>query len=356
MIKTFKREHLIIFILEPECPFELNQKISDIYMNRSAIDEKNQVDISGVYHLDSWESFEKARRLEKVNVRTELDKFIKNITDSQSNHRKVIAEAVERYAKEENKFIDDKPSFLHIIWAGDLSGDGKHIQLDQILFHCIQYQLDRFKIRQALFTNFFMFKHNVISHETLEKLYDPKQLPSEKLERPKSINTRPYNNPIMKQLSDGLIDLKQFDVSDLTRSIGDEIDDLICQIAEGKLTRDDLGRIKRELHHIKYKPSVRELFHVQKLESEQLKKLDIKNPDEEYVKSFREGTLYYSAKNSGDEKFFIKEGQFKYPDPPENEMKIVKEKFDSTSKYALSCCSRRTLLLVGSAKIPPCNF
>ena len=87
-----------------------------------------------------------------------------------------------------------------------------------------------------------------------------------------------------------------------------------------------------------------------------LSNFDYGSPDEEYVKSFREGTLYYSAKNSGDEKFFIKEGQFKYPDPPENEMKIVKEKFDSTSKYALSCCSRRTLLLIGSAKIPPCNF
>ena len=321
-------------------------------MNRSAIDEENQVDISGVYHLDSWESFAKVRRLEKVDNRTELDKFIKNEKlNSHSNHRKIIAEAVERYAMEENKSIDDEPSFLHIIWAGDLSGDGKHIQLDQVLFHCIQAQLDRFKIRQALFTNFFMFKHNVISHATLEKLYNP-----ESYQLPMSINTRPYNDAIMKQLSDGKIDLKQFDVSDLTVSIGDEIEDLTYQIAEGKLTSDDFGRIKRELHHIKYKPSFRELFHVQKLESEQVKKLDMKNPNEEYVKSFREGTLYYSAKNSGDEEFFIREGQSKYPDVPENEMKIVKEKFDSTSKYALSCCSRRTLLLVGSAKIPPCYF
>ena len=281
MIKTFKREHLIIFILEPLYAFELNRKISDIYMNRSAIDEENQVDISGVYHLDPWESFAKARRLEKVRDRTELDKFIKNITESHSNHKKIIAEAIERYAKEENKFIDDKPSFLHIIWAGDLSGNGYHIQLEQLLFHFIQFQLDRFKIRQALFTNFFMFKHNVISRETLEKLYNPKSY-----ELPKSINTRPYNDAIMKQLSDMVIELKQFDVSDLTVSIGDEIENLIFRIAKGKLTSNDLGRIKQEPHHIKYKPSVTKLFHVQKLESEQLKKLDIKNPDKEYVKSF----------------------------------------------------------------------
>ena len=249
-----------------------------------------------------------------------------------------------------------------------MSGDGKHIQLDQILFHCIQYQLDRFKIRQALFTNFFMFKHNVISHTTLEKLYDPKRLPSEKLERPKSINTRPYNNPIMQPLSDGVIDLKQFDVSNLTVSIGDEIEDLIFRIAEEKLTSNDVARIKQEPDHIIYKPSITELFHVQKLVPKQLKKLDIKNEkyDEEYVKSFREGhfSVYLGQK-------------FRDPDVPDAEMitknkemnkeKIFKESqiaimsskyailaIDQTFKYAFSQCSRKTLLIVGSAQIPPC--
>ena len=193
----------------------------------------------------------------------------------------------------------------------------------------------------------------------MEKLYNP-----ETYELSKSINTRPENDPIMIDDPTRITDLKpeyqfdtkKFDVDDLTVSIGDGIEDFIFQIAEGKLTRDELGRIKREPHHIKYKPSVKEMFHVQKLDSEQLKKLNKGNPDEEYVKSFRDGTLYYSAKNSGDKIFFIREGQFKYPDVPEKEMKIVKEKFDSTSKYALSCCTRRTLLLVGSAKIPPCYF
>ena len=323
-------------------------------MNRSAIDEENQIEISGVYHLDHWEAFVDSIKKYTDN-RTGLEEFIKNRTDSQSNHKQIIAEAIERYARETNMLKDHEPSLLHIIWAGDLGGNGRLIQPDQLLFHFIQFELDRYKIKQAMFTNFFMFKHNVISHATLEKLYNP-----ETYELPKSINTRPENDPIMIRSTDiepeHQFDTKKFVVDDLTVSIGDGIEDFIFQTAEGKLTRDELGRIKREPHHIRYKPSVKEMFHVQKLDSEQSKKLNKDNPDEEYVKSFREGTLYLSAKNSGDKIFFIREGQFKYPDVPEKEMKIVKEKFDSTSKYALSCCTRRTLLLVGSEKIPPCYF
>ena len=352
--QTFQRQNLIIFILDPKYSFELNQKVSDIYMNRSAIDEENQIEIFGVYHLDPWETFVESIKKYTDN-RTGLEEFIKDRTDSQSNHKQIIAEAIERYARETNMLKDHEPSLLHIIWAGDLGGNGRLIQPDQFLFHFIQFELDRYKIKQAMFTNIFMFKHNVISHATLEKLYNP-----ETYELPKSINTRPENDPIMIRITDiepeNQFDTKKFTVNDLTVSIGDDIEDLIFQITAGKLTTDELGRIKREPHHIKYKPSVKEMFHVQKLDSEQSKKLNKDNPDEEYVKSFREGTLYHSAKNSGDKIFFIREGQFKYPDVPEKEMKIVKEKFDSTSKYALSCCTRRTLLLVGSAKIPPCYF
>ena len=362
-------------------------------MNRSAIDEENKVEISGVYHLDPWETF---GRSEKVCNRTELDEFIKNKSDSHSNHKPIIAEAIERYAKEKNKLIDDEPSFLHIIWAGDLSGNGNIIQLEQLLFHFIQSELDRFKIKQALFTNFFMFKHNVISHETLEKLFNPERLPSD------PINTRPYNKPIMKQLSDTQIDLKIFNVNDLTVSVGDEIEDFIFELAAGKLTSDDFGRIKREPYHIRYKPSVKELFHVEKLEYEQLKKLDKNNPDKKYVKSFREGTLYFSAKDrkmkqyfaecedweklldsdastdedlSEDESFTREENR--YPDVPGYEMITMNQEMNKenifeqcksafmsskyailainpTFKYALSQCTRQTLLIVGSAKIPPC--
>ena len=54
--QTFQRQNLIIFILDPKYSFELNQKAGDIYMNRAAIDEENQIEISGVYHLDHWEA------------------------------------------------------------------------------------------------------------------------------------------------------------------------------------------------------------------------------------------------------------------------------------------------------------
>ena len=44
----------------------------------------------------------------------------------------------------------------------------------------------------------------------------------------------------------------------------------------------------------------------------------------------------------------------RYPGVPDAEMKKVKEKFDSSSQYALCLCTQRTLLLVGSEKIPAC--
>ena len=72
---------MIIFILDPKYSFELNQKVSDIYINRSAIDEKNQIEISGVYHLDHWEAFVESIKKYTDN-RTGLEEFIKDRTDS----------------------------------------------------------------------------------------------------------------------------------------------------------------------------------------------------------------------------------------------------------------------------------
>ena len=93
--QTFQRQNLIIFILDPKYSFELNQKAGDIYMNRAAIDEENQIEISGVYHLDHWETFVESIEKYKDN-RIGLEEFIKNRTDSQSNHKQIIAEAIER--------------------------------------------------------------------------------------------------------------------------------------------------------------------------------------------------------------------------------------------------------------------
>ena len=48
------------------------------------------------------------------------------------------------------------------------------------------------------------------------------------------------------------------------------------------------------------------------------------------------------------------EAYMRYPDVPNEEMKKVKEKFDSSSKYALCLCTQQTVLIVGSEKIPAC--
>ena len=219
IIQIFQRHHLIIFILEPLYSCELNEKISNIYMNRSAIDEENQVEISGVYHMDPWQSF---RRFQ-VEDRADLEKFSKNRTDYHSNHKRIIVEALERYTKETNQ-LDEKLAFLHIVWAGILAGDGNWIQKDQLLFHFLQSELDRFKIKQALFTNYYMLKNNVISKATLEKLYDPQNYDLQK-----TINTRPFNEPIIRENEMGIyynIYTRTFSVS-----IGDAIDDFIFRVA-----------------------------------------------------------------------------------------------------------------------------
>ena len=51
---------------------------------------------------------------------------------------------------------------------------------------------------------------------------------------------------------------------------------------------------------------------------------------------------------------YAEQEMLRYPDVPEEEMKMVKKKFDSGSKYALCLCEHKTLLLVGSEKIPAC--
>ena len=51
-----------------------------------------------------------------------------------------------------------------------------------------------------------------------------------------------------------------------------------------------------------------------------------------------------------------KEAKSRFPDVPEKEMNIVKEKNDSCSKYELYRCKRRTILLVAPEKIPPCSY
>ena len=218
IIQIFQRHHLIIFILEPLYSCELNEKISNIYMNRSAIDEENQVEISGVYHMDPWQSF---RRFQ-VEDRADLEKFSKNRTDYHSNHKRIIVEALERYTKETNQ-LDEKLAFLHIVWAGILAGDGNWIQKDQLLFHFLQSELDRFKIKQALFTNYYMLKNNVISKATLEN-HDPQNYDLQK-----KINTRPFNEPIIRENEMGIyynIYTRTFSVS-----IGDAIDDFIFRVA-----------------------------------------------------------------------------------------------------------------------------
>ena len=73
-------------------------------------------------------------------------------------------------------------------------------------------------------------------------------------------------------------------------------------------------------------------------------------------RSFSEGVVYQRAKQDEIDIDFAIEGKFRYPDVPDEEMKIVKEELDSDSKYALSVCTRSTLLLVGSEKIPPCYY
>ena len=78
----------------------------------------------------------------------------------------------------------EEPPLLHIIWAGDFSGDGKKIQKEQLILNFIQSELDCSNIKQALFTNFWMKKHNVISQETHAKLYD-----EQNYDQPKSVNT-----------------------------------------------------------------------------------------------------------------------------------------------------------------------
>ena len=283
-------------------------------MNQAVIDEENQTEISGVYHVDSWEFFH--RESMGQGNRQELAEFVRN--RSGSSHKRAIVRAIERYAEmilNENQswrgqfwqmieslskwFVPwslepplehvqqtsmEEPSILHIIWAGDFSGDGKRIQKEQLLLNFIQSELDRFKIKQALFTNFWMRKHNVISQETHAKLYD-----EQNYGHPKSVNTRPYNEPVIKVLwangePDPPRDQKKFDVNGITMSIGDEIEALNQRIVEGRFSGDDLGRIKREPGFILFKPSIKKLFYTPKLTEEQIEKLNRDNYDESFVR------------------------------------------------------------------------
>ena len=183
-------------------------------MNQAVIDEENQTEISGVYHVDSWEAFH--RESMGQGNRQELAEFIRN--RSGSSHKRAIVRAIERYAEiklnesqsrrgqfwqmieslskwlvpwmfeppleNEQQFPMEERPLLHIIWAGDFSGDGKRIQKEQLILNFIQSELDRSNIKQALFTNFWMKKHNVISQETHAKLYD-----EQNYDQPKSVNT-----------------------------------------------------------------------------------------------------------------------------------------------------------------------
>ena len=294
--------------------YEFNQNIGNAYMNQAVIDEENQTEISGVYHLDSWEAFH--RESMGHGNRQELAEFIRN--RSESSHKRAIVRAIEHYAeviRNENQswrgqfwqmieslsklFLPRSPEpplqdaersseqaapLLHFIWAGDFSGDGKKIQKEQLILNFIQSELDRSNIKQALFTKFWMRKHNVISQETHAKLYD-----EQNYGQPKSVNTRPYNEPVIKVLwangePDPPLDQKKFDVNGITMSIGDEIEELNQRIAEGRFSGDDLGRIKREPGFILFKPSIKKLFHTPKLTEEQIVKLNIDNYDESYVK------------------------------------------------------------------------
>ena len=65
------------------------------------------------------------------------------------------------------------------------------------------------------------------------------------------------------------------------------------------------------------------------------------------MRSFFDGGHYLHFKTLD-----FEEELFRFPDVPDEEMKKVKEKCDSSSKYGLCLCEQQTLLLVGSEKIP----
>ena len=137
-------------------------------MNQAVINEENQTEISGVYHVDSWEVFHRGSMGQ--GNRQELAEFIRN--RSGSSHKRAIVRAIERYAEvkrnenqswrgqswqmieslskrlvpwmfeppleKEQQTSMEEPPLLHIIWAGDFSGDGKKIQKEQLLLNSKQ--------------------------------------------------------------------------------------------------------------------------------------------------------------------------------------------------------------------------
>ena len=253
--------------------YELNENISNAYMNKAVIEEDRQNEVFGVNHLDKWETFTRGHM--GHGSRIELEEFIKDRTGN--SYKRVIGDTIEQYAAKIRTLPDEK-SLLHIIWAGELHGDGKKIQKDQLLLHFIQSELDRSEINQALFTNFWMRKHNVVSRETYDNIFKSKSYGEER-----TINTRPYNEPVFLRLPDITVDTRKFNVT-LSKSIGDEIENINVCIAEGRFGCDDLGRIKREPGYIQMKSSFKKLFHLPKLSSVDIKRLDKCNYDESYVR------------------------------------------------------------------------
>lgn len=283
-------------------------------MNQAVIDEENQTEIFGVHHVDSWEAFHRGSMGQ--GSRQELAEFIQNRTGLP--HKRAIVRAIEDYTnaiqsknqswrgqflrilklssklffprssvpplEHEERPSEEEPPLLHIIWAGHFGGDGQRIQKEQLLLNFIQSELDRSDIKQALFTNFWMMKHNVISRETYENLYDVKNYG-----QPKSVNTRPYNEPVIKIYHyqgepDPPLDIKKFNVHGITRSIGDEIEAMNQCIADGRFSGDDLGQLKREPGFILFKPLRKKLFYTPKLLPNQIERLNIDYHDESYVR------------------------------------------------------------------------
>ena len=255
-------------------------------MNYSVIEEDTQTEIFGVYHVCPWEKFDETTTGQEggENIDNRSEELIKP----------AIMVAIQEYTKETSQYENEESTLLHLIWAGDMRGNEtkRGIQREQLLYNSIQDEMGRLKIKQALFTNFYMLKHRVISQETYDKIYDDNEYGILR-----TINTRPYNEllvpPGFMRRPDADVTDPHFQV-DLSKSIGDEIEDFNSRFAEGKLTSEDLGRIKQErsvifsipFSDITFEPSIKVLFFVPKLSSKQKKRINLSTYDDKYIRLF----------------------------------------------------------------------